>query len=250
MSNSANINTGVNSLSNIKGSAKHIAVRIINAMNEDKDPSMCHTFAALTDGAKAIALQAGHYSNTYVRGNANCMDVTAAAQELEAKAAANVSRKLRKIDHAAAVAFLAEYIRRWRNEVAKEPTPAAPETETTTNTATAMTTTDTANNVATAYEETHTARCLDIYLKNTADIYERYTLPLIEAAKNYVDLNDKASLMELFTNVPNVTRALQAAARLVQKYDHMTPTAADVEFVKANYAAYIIECAQYEVTNA
>ncbi len=179
--------TGVNSLSNLKGRAAHTAKRIVNAMNEDTDAAMCHTFAALTDGAKAIALQAGHYSNTYIRGNANGMDVTAAAQELEAKAAANVTRKLRKIDHAAAVAFLAEYISRQRNEVAKETTTVtAPKFE----------------------ELTHAATNIVLTAENDGDIYRRYVETLIgslakKVAKG-VQLN--ASTLAASSVVANIIR--------------------------------------------
>lgn len=123
MSTNSTINTGVNSLSTLKGIAKRTYNRVKAAMAEDKDASMCHTFAALTDGAKAKALQSGHFSNAYIRANAKCMDITAAAEELEAKASAKVERKLRKIDHIISVAFLAEYITRQREAVAKESTP-------------------------------------------------------------------------------------------------------------------------------
>ena len=119
-------------------------------------------------------------------------------------------------------------------------------------------TTDTTNNVTPAYEETHAARCLHIYLNNTADIYDRYTVPAIEqtaaafkyrnGAKytpaEYWDVLERAA-----KDMHAVKSALQAAARLVKKHDHMTPTAADIEFVTADYVAYIIECAQYEVAN-
>lgn len=136
-----------------------------------------------------------------------------------------------------------------------ESTPTAPETETTTNTETAMQTIDTTNNVTNAYEETHAARCLHIYLNNTSEIYSRFTVPAIEyaaglAAFGWEFVADALSNGAKDRGVKIVDEALTAAARLVQKHDHMTPTAADVEHVKANYVAYIIECAQYEVANA
>lgn len=228
----------VNSLSTLKGRAAHTANRIINAMNKDTEPSMCHAFGALTDGAKAIVLQAGHYSNIYIRGNANGMDATAAAQELETKAAANVSRKLRHLDHAA-VAFLAEYISRQRNEVAKETTPATAEIEDSTNTESTMTTT-----TAPAYEETHAARCLHIYLNNTSHIYEYCTQPAIDLIANEGATIESPEVKQCIKN------ALHYAMHDVRKYDHLTPTPADVEHVKRNYIAYIIECAQSETANA
>ncbi len=47
-----------------------------------------------------------------------------------------------------------------------------------------------------------------------------------------------------------IEEALKAAARLVRKYDHMKPTTADIEAVKADYVAYIIECAEYKAKQA
>ena len=44
-----------NTPSNLKGMAKHTYNRVMSAMAEDSDPAMLHTFAALTEGAKAIA---------------------------------------------------------------------------------------------------------------------------------------------------------------------------------------------------
>lgn len=42
----------------------------------------------------------------------------------------------------------------------------------------------------------------------------------------------------------------KTSSRLVKKYDHMTPTAEDMEQVTRNYAAYIVECAEYEIERA
>lgn len=97
-------------------------------MAEDTTAAMLHTFAALTDGAKAIVLQSGKFSNLYIRGEHKGMAADEAATELE-DAAVLVSRKLRKIDHICAVAFLTEYISRQRK---------ADETPATDNTPTAM----------------------------------------------------------------------------------------------------------------
>lgn len=109
--------------------------------------------------------------------------------------------------------------------------------------------TENKNNVQ---EYSHAAAGLDIYVMNESEIYNRWTLAAIErAAKAYKAGEMVCTNPERFAkNAPEVGRALQAAARLVQKYDHMTPTPADIEAVKANYVAYIIECAQYEVNNA
>lgn len=105
---------------NLKGMAKHTYNRVITAMAEDNDRYMGHTFAALTDGAKAIALQSGKFSNLYIRGERKGMAAEEAAKELTERAAVYVTRKLRKIDMICAVAFLAEYISRQRK--ADEPT--------------------------------------------------------------------------------------------------------------------------------
>lgn len=116
----------------LKGMAKHTYNRVMSAMAEDTTAAMLHTFAALTDRAKAIALQSGKFSNLYIRGECKGMAAEEAAKELTERAAACVSRKLRKIDMACAVAFLAEYIARQRK--ADEPTT----TEPTDNTPTTM----------------------------------------------------------------------------------------------------------------
>lgn len=115
----------------LKGMAKHTYNRVMSAMAEDTNPAMLHTFAALTDGAKAIVLQSGKFSNLYIRGERKGMTAEDAAKELTERAAACVSRKLRKIDTICAVAFLAEYISRQRK--ADEPTTTEP-----TNTPTTM----------------------------------------------------------------------------------------------------------------
>lgn len=114
---------------NLKGMAKHTYNRVMSAMAEDTTAAMLHTFAALTDGAKAIVLQSGKFSNLYIRGEHKGMAADEAATELEDAAAVLVSRKLRKIDHICAVAFLTEYISRQRK---------ADETPATDNTPTAM----------------------------------------------------------------------------------------------------------------
>lgn len=108
-------------------------------------------------------------------------------------------------------------------------------------------------------EYSHAAWCLDIYLMNTAEIYNRYTVPAFEqTATAFTHRNGAkhtaaeywAVLGRTCKDMHAVKNALQTAARLVQKHDHVTPTAEDIAAVKVNYVAYIIECAQYEVTNA
>lgn len=58
----------IEAAANLKGMAKHTYNRVMSAMAEDNEPSMFHTFAALTDGAKAIVLESGHLCNLYIRG--------------------------------------------------------------------------------------------------------------------------------------------------------------------------------------
>ena len=122
-------------------------------------------------------------------------------------------------------------------------------------------TTMNANETTTAPEFsdlTHAGQCLDIYLHNTGEIYERYTVPAINAVVEAVRRNgwqlpkDEAIKNLTFWTSwqPGTEKALQAAARLVRKYDHLTPTAQDIEQVTRNYAAYIIESATFEIENA
>lgn len=104
----------------------------------------------------------------------------------------------------------------------------------------------------------HAAQCLDIYLHNTAEIYNRYTVPAINAVVEAVRRNgwqlpkDEAIKNLTFWTSwqPGTKKALQAAARLARKYDHLTPTAQDIEQVTRNYAAYIVESATFEIKNA
>lgn len=114
----------IEAAANLKGMAKHTYNRVMSAMAEDNDRYMGHTFAALTDGAKAIAHNSGKFSNLYIRGERKGMTAEEAAKELTERAAGCVSRKLRNIDRICAVAFLAEYISRQRK--ADEPTTPEP----------------------------------------------------------------------------------------------------------------------------
>lgn len=102
------------SAANLKGMAKHTYNRVMSAIAEDPQPTLLRSFASLTNGAKAIAHQAGRFANLYIRGERKDMEAVDAANELTERAAACVSRKLRKIDSICAAAFLAEYIRRQR----------------------------------------------------------------------------------------------------------------------------------------
>lgn len=107
-------------------------------------------------------------------------------------------------------------------------------------------------------ELTHAGQCLDIYLMNTAEIYERYTVPAINAVVEAVKRNgwqlpkeEAIKNLTFWTSWQDGTKkAVQAAARLVKRCDHMAPTAKDIEQVTRNYAAYIVDCAKHELETA
>lgn len=229
----------------LKGIAKHTYNRVMSAMAEDNDRYMGHTFAALTDGAKAIATTPAIFANLYIRGERKGMTAEEAAKELTERAAAITVRKLRNIDMICAVAFLSEYISRQRKAIETPETPNPDNTPATMN----------ANETSEFNELTHAGQCLSLYLMNTSDIYERYTVPAINAVVEAVKRNgwqlpkeEAIKNLTLWTSWQDGTKkALQAAARLVKKHDHMTPTAKDIEQVTRNYAAYIVDCAKYEI---
>lgn len=95
---------------------------------------------------------------------------------------------------------------------------------------------------------THAGQCLDIYLNNTSEIYERYTLPAIQGVKSAIRANVGEEYV-INNAIIEAVPAVLAAASLVRKYDHLKPTRNDLEQVKRNYCAYIIECAQHEINN-
>lgn len=113
-------------------------------------------------------------------------------------------------------------------------------------------------------ELSHAAQCLDIYLHNTAEIYNRYTVPVISALvdndRNNGGLTNWGNVINnlchldpcepLCTLEGKIYRAIDKARRLVNQYDGLTPTAKDIEQVTRNYAAYIVNCATYETENA
>lgn len=109
-----------------------------------------------------------------------------------------------------------------------------------------------ANETTEFSELTHAGQCLDIYLHNTAEIYERYTVPAIKRVTRAIKAGEYVSdnAAQLAKDIQEITPAMQAAARLVKRYDHLTPTAKDIEQVTRNYAAYIVDCAKYEIENA
>ena len=158
---------------NLKGMAKHTYNRVMSAMAEDTTPAMLHAFAALTDGAKAIVLQSGKYSNLYIRGDRKGIAVEEAAKELTERAAAGVTSKLRKIDHICAVAFLAEYISRQRKA---EETPETPNPD---NTPTTMNANETK---APEFSElSHAATNIVLAAENTQSIYAAHVEPLLRS---------------------------------------------------------------------
>ena len=98
----------------------------------------------------------------------------------------------------------------------------------------------------------HAGQCLDIYLHNTAEIYQRYTVPAIARVVKAYKAGECVSVNpeQLAKDIQEITPAINAAVRLVKRYDHMTPTAKDIEQVTRNFAAYIVESAKYEAENA
>lgn len=110
-------------------------------------------------------------------------------------------------------------------------------------------------------ELSHAGQCLDLYLHNTAEIYERYTVKAVAAVVAAKKENENGSArldsVTAWNNLkfwiswqPETKNAINAAVRLVKKYDHMTPTAKDIEQVTRNYIETITEIAKYEIENA
>lgn len=103
-------------------------------------------------------------------------------------------------------------------------------------------------------ELTHAGQCLDIYLHNTREIYERYTVPAIEQVTKNAPVHGCFMNWDTYPLIVKdwaaVKNAIQAAARLVKKCDNLTPTVQDIEQVTRNYAAYIVDCAKYELETA
>lgn len=118
-----------------------------------------------------------------------------------------------------------------------------------------------ANETTEFSELTHAGQCLDIYLNNTREIYERYTAPVISALvdndhnnggrTNWDNVINNLCRLDacepLCTLEGKIYRAIDKARRLVNQYDGLTPTAKDIEQVTRNYAAYIVDCAKYEI---
>lgn len=101
-------------------------------------------------------------------------------------------------------------------------------------------------------ELSHVAQCMEIYVRNERDIYERYTVPAIARVIRAIKAGEYVSdnVWQLEKDIREVTPAIQAAARIVKKYDGMKPTADDIETVKAGYVADIIDKAKYEIKAA
>lgn len=107
-------------------------------------------------------------------------------------------------------------------------------------------------NKITLQETTACGGYMEIYLHTERSIYNAYTVPAIKRVIKATKAGEYGSANpERFAkDVQEITPAIQAAARLVRKYDGMQPTVQDIEAVTANYVAYIIEAAQYELQNA
>lgn len=109
-----------------------------------------------------------------------------------------------------------------------------------------------------ANELSHAAQCLEIYVRNEREIYERYTLEAVAAVVEAKRKNDTGgarldnetawdNLAFWISWQPVTKKAIQAAASLVRKYDHIIPTAADIEAATKIYAADIIDKARYRI---
>ena len=160
---------------NLKGMAKYTYNRVMSAMAEDTTAAMLHTFATLTDGAKAIVLQSGKFSNLYIRGEHKGMTAEEAAKELTERAATGVTRKLRKIDTICAASFLAEYIARQRNSIETPETP-NPEPDNIRSTMNANET------KAPEFSElSHAATNIVLAAENTQSIYAAHVEPLLRS---------------------------------------------------------------------
>lgn len=112
-----------------------------------------------------------------------------------------------------------------------------------------------ANGTTEFSELTHAGQCLDIYLHNTAEIYARYTVPAIGQAVDCIKDNARCMsrpdfyevIAAMATTFGAVKSAVYEAGRLVERYDRMKLKAKDIEQVTRNYAAYIVDCAKYEI---
>ncbi len=107
-------------------------------------------------------------------------------------------------------------------------------------------------------ELSQAAQFLEIYLRNEREIYERYTQVAVAAVVDAKRKNDTSNARlddeTAWDNLafwigwqPVTKKAIQAAARLVRKYDQITPTAADIEAATKIYAADIIDKAKYQI---
>lgn len=103
-------------------------------------------------------------------------------------------------------------------------------------------------------ELSHAGQCTDIYLHNTAEIYERYTVEAIKQVATNVSIHGAFMNWDTYPLIVKdwdaVKNAIKAAVKLVKKYDRMSPTAKEIEQVTRNYAAYIVECAKYQIETA
>ena len=99
-------------------------------------------------------------------------------------------------------------------------------------------------------ELSHAAQCLDIYLHNTREIYERYSVPAIKEAARRMRLYGVNIPANVAIDYTITGDAMDAARALVVKYDHLHPTASDCTAAFVGYDDYIMESATFEVENA
>lgn len=87
-------------------------------------------------------------------------------------------------------------------------------------------------------ELTPAGQCLYSYLRKDSFIYESYTQKAIEAIVNDGQTISSEEVRKYIKN------AIRQASWQVEKDDHLTPTAQDIEQVTRNYVAYIVDCAK------
>lgn len=104
---------------------------------------------------------------------------------------------------------------------------------------------------ATAQTElTHAGHCLNVYLNNTAEIYNHYTVPAYRYAAGLLafgaeQVNEWLLSGAKVNGVDVIGGAIDSACEMVERYDHLTPNPADIAEVTRRYCLCVIEEAQY-----
>lgn len=101
---------------NLKGMAKRRYNRVMSAIADDTTDYMNSAFNSLTSQAQTIELNAGRFSNWYIRGQYKDIPADQAAVEIVEKVVNYLQGrvKVRKIDIIISIIFLTEFISRQR----------------------------------------------------------------------------------------------------------------------------------------